>query len=52
MEGGRVHSYADPEYCQCLFLGSPNEFRAYSALARDREREEQEAIQGRVRLCR
>ena len=38
VEDGRlVYSYADPEYCQCLFLGGPMEYSAYRRLSLENE---------------
>jgi hypothetical protein len=28
-----AYSYADPDYCQCLYVGGPNEYAAYQRLA-------------------
>ena len=34
VEDGRVsYSFADPEYCQCLFVGGPKEYSAYQQLS-------------------
>jgi hypothetical protein len=32
-EGKFVYSYADPDYCQCLYVGGPQEYSAYQRLA-------------------
>src|SRR5262245_42398704 len=32
-EGRFVYSYADPDYCQCLYVGGPAEYSAYQRLA-------------------
>jgi hypothetical protein len=32
-----VYSYADPDYCQCLYVGGPREYSAYQRLAVKRE---------------
>ena len=30
--GGRYYLYADPDYCQCVFVGSENAMKNYQAL--------------------
>ena len=32
-DGKFVYSYADPDYCQCLYVGGPTEYAAYQRLA-------------------
>jgi hypothetical protein len=33
-EGGNsAYTYADPDYCQCLYVGGPTEYAAYQRLA-------------------
>jgi hypothetical protein len=32
-DGNFVYSYADPDYCQCLYVGGPQEYSAYQRLA-------------------
>jgi hypothetical protein len=33
-KGGHVeYTYADPDYCQCLYVGGPTEYAAYQRLA-------------------
>jgi hypothetical protein len=36
-DGNLVYSYADPDYCQCLYVGGPTEYSAYQRLAVQRE---------------
>jgi hypothetical protein len=36
-EGKFVYSYADPDYCQCLYMGGPQEYSAYQRLAVEKE---------------
>jgi hypothetical protein len=36
-EGKFVYSYADPDDCQCLYVGGPTEYSAYQRLAVQRE---------------
>jgi hypothetical protein len=36
-EGNFVYSYADPDYCQCLYVGGPKEYSAYQRLAMEEE---------------
>jgi hypothetical protein len=36
-DGDFVYSYADPDYCQCLYMGGPKEYSAYQRLAREEE---------------
>jgi hypothetical protein len=36
-EGKFVYSYADPDYCQCLYVGGPQEYSAYQRLAVKKE---------------
>jgi len=31
--GNFAYAYADPDYCQCLYVGGPNEYAAYQRLA-------------------
>ena len=44
-DGNFVYSYADPDYCQCLYVGGPKEYAAYQRLAVEKEiaEEQQEA---------
>jgi hypothetical protein len=35
--GNFVYAYADPDYCQCLYVGGPTEYAAYQRLAREEE---------------
>ena len=35
--GKFVYSYADPDYCQCLYVGGPTEYSAYQRLAAQKE---------------
>jgi hypothetical protein len=44
-DGNFVYSYADPDYCQCLYVGGPKEYSAYQRLAVEKEiaQEQQEA---------
>jgi hypothetical protein len=44
-DGNFVYSYADPDYCQCLYVGGPKEYSAYQHLAVEKEiaQEEREA---------
>jgi hypothetical protein len=32
-DGKFVYSYADPDHCQCLYVGGPTEYAAYQRLA-------------------
>jgi hypothetical protein len=32
-DGNMVYTYADPDYCQCLYVGGPTEYSAYQRLA-------------------
>jgi hypothetical protein len=32
-DGNMVYTYADPDYCQCLYMGGPKEYSAYQRLA-------------------
>jgi hypothetical protein len=32
-DGNMVYTYADPDYCQCLYVGGPKEYSAYQRLA-------------------
>jgi hypothetical protein len=32
-DGNFVYTYADPDYCQCLYVGGPKEYSAYQRLA-------------------
>jgi hypothetical protein len=44
-DGKFVYSYADPDYCQCLYVGGPNEYAAYQRLAVEKEiAEEQQEV--------
>lgn len=45
-DGNFVYTYADPDYCQCLYVGGPKEYSAYQRLAVQKEidREQQEAL--------
>ena len=36
-DGNSVYSYADPDYCQCLYVGGPTEYSAYQRLAMEKE---------------
>jgi hypothetical protein len=36
-DGNLVYSYADPDYCQCLYVGGPKEYSAYQRLTVQRE---------------
>jgi hypothetical protein len=36
-DGMFVYSYADPDYCQCLYVGGPTEYSAYQRLALQKE---------------
>ena len=36
-DGKCVYSYADPDYCQCLYVGGPTEYSAYQRLAVEKE---------------
>jgi len=36
-DGKFVYSYADPDYCQCLYVGGPTEYSAYQRLAVEKE---------------
>jgi hypothetical protein len=36
-DGKFVYSYADPDYCQCLYVGGPTEYSAYQRLAVQKE---------------
>jgi hypothetical protein len=36
-DGNFVYSYADPDYCQCLYVGGPQEYSAYQRLAVQKE---------------
>ena len=44
-DGNFVYTYADPDYCQCLYVGGPQEYSAYQRLAEQKEiaQEEQNA---------
>jgi hypothetical protein len=44
-DGNFVYTYADPDYCQCLYVGGPQEYSAYQRLAVKKEiaEEQQEA---------
>ena len=42
--GNFVYTYADPDYCQCLYVGGSTEYAAYQRLAVQQEiAEEREA---------
>jgi len=43
-DGKFVYSYADPDYCQCLYVGGPTEYSAYQRLAVQRDIAEEAAI--------
>jgi hypothetical protein len=32
-DGNFAYTYADPDYCQCLYVGGPKEYAAYQRLA-------------------
>jgi len=36
-DGNFVYTYADPDYCQCLYVGGPKEYAAYQRLAMEEE---------------
>ena len=36
-DGNFVYTYADPDYCQCLYVGGPQEYSAYQRLAVEKE---------------
>ena len=36
-DGNFVYTYADPDYCQCLYVGGPKEYSAYQRLAVQKE---------------
>ena len=36
-DGNFVYTYADPDYCQCLYVGGPQEYSAYQRLAVQKE---------------
>jgi hypothetical protein len=36
-DGNFVYTYADPDYCQCLYVGGPKEYSAYQRLAVKRQ---------------
>jgi hypothetical protein len=36
-DGNFVYTYADPDYCQCLYVGGPKEYSAYQRLAVKKE---------------
>jgi hypothetical protein len=36
-DGNMVYTYADPDYCQCLYVGGPKEYSAYQHLAVEKE---------------
>jgi hypothetical protein len=36
-DGNFVYSYADPDYCQCLYVGGRKEYSAYHRLAVEKE---------------
>ena len=44
-DGNFVYTYADPDYCQCLYVGGPQEYSAYQRLAVQKEiaQEQQDA---------
>jgi hypothetical protein len=43
-DGKFVYSYADPDYCQCLYVGGPTEYSAYQRLATQKEIAEEAAV--------
>ena len=36
-DGKFMYAYADPDYCQCLYVGGPTEYSAYQRLAVQKE---------------
>jgi hypothetical protein len=36
-DGSMVYTYADPDYCQCLYVGGPKEYSAYQRLTVEKE---------------
>jgi hypothetical protein len=36
-DGNFVYSYADPDYCQCLYVGGPTEYSAFQRLAVEKQ---------------
>jgi hypothetical protein len=36
-DGNMVYTYADPDYCQCLYVGGPKEYSAYQRLAVEKQ---------------
>jgi hypothetical protein len=44
-DGNFVYTYADPDYCHCLYVGGPKVYAAYQRLAAEKEiaEEQQEA---------
>ena len=36
-DGNFAYTYADPDYCQCLYVGGPKEYAAYQRLAMEEE---------------
>ena len=36
-DGNFVYTYADPDYCQCLYVGGPQEYSRYQDLAVKRQ---------------
>jgi hypothetical protein len=43
-DGKFVYAYADPDYCQCLYVVGPTEYSAYQRLAAQKEIAEEAAI--------
>jgi hypothetical protein len=43
-DGKFVYAYADPDYCQCLYVGGPTQYAAYQRLAEQKEVAEEAAI--------
>jgi hypothetical protein len=43
-DGKFVYFYADPDYCQCLYVGGPTEYSAYQRLAVQKEIAEEAAV--------
>ena len=40
-DGKFMYAYADPDYCQCLYVGGPTEYSAYQRLAAQKEMAEE-----------
>jgi hypothetical protein len=36
-DGNFAYTYADPDYCQCLYVGGPKQYSAYQRLAVKKE---------------